>query len=112
MTQLNLIGPFTQLLTMDKLPANGSISDEALEIIHNAGIVYAEGIILHVGNFEALKAEYPNASLHLMEGNNVCLPGIIDTHTHICWAGSRANDYAMRLNGKSYLEIAESGGGI
>lgn len=112
MTQLYLIGPFTQLLTMDKLPANGSLSDDVLEIIYNAGIVYADDIILNVGNFEALKVEYPNASLQLMEGNNVCLPGIIDAHTHICWAGSRANDYAMRLNGKSYLEIANSGGGI
>ena len=37
---------------------------------------------------------------------------MIDVHTHICWAGSRANDYALRLSGKSYLEMAESGGGI
>ena len=40
------------------------------------------------------------------------MPGLIDAHTHICWAGSRSNDYAMRLAGKSYLEIANAGGGI
>jgi len=37
---------------------------------------------------------------------------MIDPHTHICWAGSRAKDYSLRLAGKSYLEIAQSGGGI
>ena len=37
---------------------------------------------------------------------------MIDVHTHICWAGTRANDYALRLAGKTYLEIAEAGGGI
>nr|MBC7612988.1 imidazolonepropionase [Pseudopedobacter sp.] len=36
----------------------------------------------------------------------------IDCHTHICYVGSRAADYAMRISGKSYLEIAHSGGGI
>ena len=39
-------------------------------------------------------------------------PGWFDPHTHICWAGSRANDYSLRLAGKSYSEIAQSGGGI
>jgi len=42
----------------------------------------------------------------------VALPGMIDVHTHICWTGSRAGDYALRQSGKSYLEIAAMGGGI
>jgi imidazolonepropionase len=40
------------------------------------------------------------------------MPGVVDPHTHICWAGSRAKDYSLRLAGKSYPEIAQSGGGI
>ncbi len=40
------------------------------------------------------------------------MPGMIDVHTHLCWAGMRAKDYAMRLSGKTYLEIAQQGGGI
>ncbi|MBT8283710.1 MAG: imidazolonepropionase, partial [Muriicola sp.] len=39
-------------------------------------------------------------------------PGFIDCHTHICFNGSRAGDYALRNAGSSYLEIAEKGGGI
>ena len=42
----------------------------------------------------------------------VCLPSYIDAHTHICFAGSRARDYAMRNAGASYLDIARAGGGI
>ena len=107
-----LIGPFTQLLTMDNLPERGKLSDEQLEIIPNGGILHQEGRILAVGNFERLRRDNPDAEIEFFEGDFVCLPGMIDVHTHICWAGSRANDYAMRLAGKTYLEIAEAGGGI
>ena len=109
---LRLAGPFTQLLTMDNLPLRGKISDEQLEIIPNGGILHQNGQILAVGNFEQLQNENPNAEVQFFEGENVCLPGMIDVHTHICWAGSRARDYAMRLAGKTYLEIATAGGGI
>ena len=107
-----LSGPFTQLLTMDNLPERGKLSDEQLEIIPDAGILHQDGVILAVGNFEQLRKENPGANIEFLEGDFVCLPGMIDVHTHICWAGSRANDYAMRLAGKTYLEIAEAGGGI
>lgn len=107
-----LSGPFTQLLTMDNLPERGKLSDEQLEIIPNGGILHQEGRILAVGNFERLRRDNPDAEIEFFEGDFVCLPGMIDVHTHICWAGSRANDYAMRLAGKTYLEIAEAGGGI
>jgi imidazolonepropionase len=47
-----------------------------------------------------------------MDSDLIVLPGFIDPHTHLCWAGSRENDYALRLEGKSYSDIAKSGGGI
>lgn len=112
MKKLKLIGPFSQILTMDKLPLRGSLSDEQLEIISDGGILYQDGRIEDVGDYETLKANNPNAHLEIINQSSVCFPGLIDVHTHICWAGTRANDYAMRLNGKSYLEIAEAGGGI
>jgi imidazolonepropionase len=40
------------------------------------------------------------------------MPGFIDSHTHCCFGGSRAKDYALRNSGSSYLEIAKAGGGI
>jgi imidazolonepropionase len=109
---MKLTGPFAQILTMDKLLVKGHLSDDALEIISEGGILHQEDLILEIGNFEALKLKYQNAIIELLEDEYVALPGLIDVHTHICWAGSRANDYRLRLLGKNYLEIAQAGGGI
>jgi imidazolonepropionase len=109
---MKLIGPFKQLLTMDSLPAKGPISDEMLRIIPDGGIMISEGKIKIVGAFLELKQQSNPSTIELLEEEYVAFPGMIDVHTHICWAGSRANDYAMRLSGKSYLDIAKQGGGI
>jgi len=109
---MTLTGPFKQLLTMDNLPEKGKLSDDQMEIIPDGGILHQDGKIIAVGAFEKLKKQYNPTTIERLEGNYVGLPGMIDAHTHICWAGSRANDYALRLSGKSYLEIAETGGGI
>ncbi|RMH13332.1 MAG: imidazolonepropionase [Planctomycetota bacterium] len=42
----------------------------------------------------------------------VLLPGFVDCHTHMCWAGSRLDEWERRLEGASYLELLEAGGGI
>ena len=52
------------------------------------------------------------AQIERLEGDFICLPGLVDAHTHMCFAGSRARDYSMRAAGKTYLEIAQEGGGI
>ena len=40
------------------------------------------------------------------------MPSFVDSHTHLVFAGSREEEFVMRLHGKSYEEIAEAGGGI
>src|SRR5690606_5524443 len=109
---MKLTGPFSQIITLAGIPLKGAVKDEQLEIIPNAGILTENGKILRTGNYEDLKKEFPNAQLDEIEGKNVLLPGLVDSHTHICFGGTRSRDFAMRLNGKTYLEIAESGGGI
>ncbi|WPR73695.1 imidazolonepropionase [Algoriphagus sp. NG3] len=111
---MKLIGPITQLLTLDSLPKKGALRDEHLEILTNAGIAIEDGKILEIGDYADLleKAEKLNAKVIQLEGDFVALPGWIDCHTHICFGGSRAKDFTMRNAGKSYLEIAEAGGGI
>ena len=42
----------------------------------------------------------------------IITPGFIDSHTHLIFASNRSNDFSNRISGKSYIEIAESGGGI
>ncbi len=61
----------------------------------------------------------PNQSLHKISGyqeinlnGKIILPGLIECHTHSVFSGSRANEFKDKLNGKSYEDIAKSGGGI
>ena len=105
-----LIGPFTQLLPMTGLPLKGALKDEQLPVIENGGILVSGGKILKVGSFKDLKSDA--AEIHRIEKESVCIPGLVDSHTHICFAGNRARDYALRNAGKTYLEIAKAGGGI
>lgn len=110
MHKLKLIGPFTQAVTMDNLQLKGPLSDDHLEIIDHAGILVNGDMIEAIGPFRELKSLAP--VVEPVEGDLVVLPGMIDVHTHLCWSGSRANDYTMRLRGSTYLEIAQQGGGI
>ena len=109
-----LLGPFTQLLPMAGLPLKGALRDTQLTVVENAGLLLHQGKILEWGPFESLegRAHELGASRYRPEGGTVCLPGLIDSHTHSCFAGSRARDYALRNSGSTYLEIAEAGGGI
>ncbi|WP_411811922.1 imidazolonepropionase [Chryseobacterium scophthalmum] len=109
---MKLIGPFKQVVTLANLPLRGKLSDEQIEIIVDGGILVNENKIHAIGNFEALKSENQNIEIETIEGEQIVLPAFVDSHTHICFGGNRANDFAMRNAGKTYLEIAESGGGI
>jgi imidazolonepropionase len=107
-----LIGPFTQILPLKGLAMKGALKDDDLQIIPNGGISIENGLIVKVDSFEKLYKENLSTQIEEIEGNHVLLPGFVDCHTHMCFAGSRAKDYAMRIQGKSYLEIAKAGGGI
>lgn len=111
---MKLIGPFKQLVTLNNLSLRGKLSDDQLEIIENGGILIKNNLIEKVGNFDVLLTEVEKSEVkkEKIEGTQVALPAFVDCHTHICFGGNRANDFAMRNGGKTYLEIAESGGGI
>jgi imidazolonepropionase len=86
-----------------------------LGIIENGAIVVRAERIEWVGPTRELPAREPDGHCEVVDGlglNLVALPGFVDSHTHPIFAGTRANEYELRCRGKSYQEIAESGGGI
>ncbi|WP_040397616.1 imidazolonepropionase-like domain-containing protein, partial [Cesiribacter andamanensis] len=107
-----LLGPFRQLLPLSDLPLKGPLSDDQLQVIEEAGILVDGETIRAIGNYAQMRLRYPAASLEVYEQDLVVLPGFIDCHTHICFGGSRARDYALRIAGTSYQEILRQGGGI
>lgn len=107
-----LIGPFTQILPLTGLALKGALMDDDMHIIPQGGVLVENGLILAVDDFESLRKANPSAQIQEIIGDHVLLPGFLDCHTHICFAGTRAKDYAMRIQGKTYLEIAKAGGGI
>jgi imidazolonepropionase len=109
---MKLIGPFAQVLTMTGLAGRGALSDSNLQVIPNGGVLTDTHHILEAGSFSELKQRWPQAKIEARDGRETLLPGFIDAHTHICWSGSRAGDFALRNSGHSYLEIAGRGGGI
>ena len=105
-----LIGPFSQIITMVNLPERGAISDNSLEIIDDGGVVIDDGKIIEVGDFLSLSKN--NLDVREITYPCVLLPGFIDSHTHVCHYGNRSDEYAKRNSGISYQQILEEGGGI
>lgn len=64
------------------------------------------------GKIEQLDSSVPSGVNTYDCRNQLVTPGFIDCHTHLIYAGNRANEFEMRLNGVPYLEIAKQGGGI
>ncbi|PRD54727.1 imidazolonepropionase [Sphingobacterium gobiense] len=108
-----LLGPFTQLLPLANLSLHGPLADHTLEIIENGGIVIEYDRIIDIGPYAALREKHGSTVTFVeIDTPAVCMPSYIDCHTHIAFDGNRANDYALRNAGATYLEIAEAGGGI
>lgn len=80
--------------------------------ITGGALAVVDGKIAWIGKMAELPA-YDLTTMNVIDGGNGWLtPGLIDCHTHLVYGGNRANEFEMRLQGKSYEEIAKAGGGI
>ncbi|MHA2084251.1 MAG: imidazolonepropionase [Candidatus Thorarchaeota archaeon] len=111
-----LLTKIGQLATLEGYRERPKIGESMMElsIIEDGAIAIKNGIIQAVGTTQEIRSQiseeptYPEIELPRM----LAIPGFVDSHTHLVFGGSRENDFAMKLEGKTYLEILESGGGI
>ncbi|MBV6477975.1 MAG: Imidazolonepropionase [Ignavibacteria bacterium] len=113
-----LIENIKQLITCKSnngLPKCG-INQSEIGLIENAFVLIEGENIKYAGERQGLERFLGNAGKNditvIDAADKIVMPGFIDAHTHFVFAGSRENEYEMRLSGKSYQEIAEAGGGI
>jgi len=87
-----------------------TLDGEGLGVIRDGVLACAGGRIVHVGPAGSDAHLQPTTRID-GEGRWIS-PGLIDCHTHLVYAGNRANEFEQRLQGVSYAEIARAGGGI
>lgn len=92
-------------------PPSSDADPTSLRTIENAALAWSDDTIDWIGPAADLPVEYEYPPLLDAEGALV-VPGLIDCHTHLAFGGWRDDEFAMRLKGASYLDIAEAGGGI
>lgn len=82
-----------------------------LGIIKDGGLAVNEGKIVSVGKTSEIKRKFEGKETIDASGK-VVMPGFVDPHTHLVFAGSREDEFEMRIQGFTYMEIFERGGGI
>jgi imidazolonepropionase len=102
----------SQLVTLagPKRPRIGKELSE-LGIIRNGGLLIRDGKIDVVGPSDEIEKKSTDAEVVDL-GGRVVLPGFVDAHTHLVFAGNRLDDFERRARGESYEQIAKAGGGI
>ena len=105
-----------ELITMNTkfgAPRIGKNMSE-LSIIDNGAIGIKDDRIIYVGTTDELISKFSlnEIKTKIDAKNKLVTPGFVDPHTHIIFDGSRENEFQMKLEGKSYLEILQAGGGI
>ncbi len=84
-----------------------------LRIVDNAAIVIRDGRIVFAGPEKDLASDLTReVDTEIDAGGGTAVPGFVDSHTHLPWAGLRESEFNRRLSGESYESIAEGGGGI
>ena len=105
-----LIHNTSELLTLAGAPQRGHELGR-LAVIPDGAVLIENETIAAVGSSADLLRRYPHAP-RLDAGGCSVMPGLVDPHTHLVWAGDRAAEFEMRLQGKTYMEIMAAGGGI
>ncbi len=102
----------SQLVTLagPKRPRVGAEMAE-LAVIRDGGMLIRDGMIDSIGPSDEI--EKKSRGVEIVDvGGRVVLPGFVDAHTHLVFAGNRLDDFERRARGESYEQISKAGGGI
>ena len=102
-----------QLVTL-RGPARPRMRAEMRELglIEDGALLVRDGRIVAAGKYAELKGQIVRETEIVDAASGVVMPGFVDAHTHLVFAGNRADEFEMRIGGATYQEIAASGGGI
>jgi imidazolonepropionase len=93
-----------------EVPLRGHALGE-VEVVPHAYLLCEEGQVAAVGRMRDLQAL--DGEVEELDGSGLCaLPGLVDCHTHACFAGDRVQEFELRAIGASYEELHAAGGGI
>ena len=98
-----------RVVTCDDAHASDS---NPLGVLEDGAVLIENGRIADVGRRQSIIDAAPDAPVVLDASESVLTPGLVDAHTHLAWAGSRHDEYVLRMQGAGYEAIAEAGGGI
>lgn len=92
--------------------AKGGLAMREIRFIKDGAIAVKNGVIADIGKTEELKYKYSDVEEIINAEGRAAIPGFVDPHTHAVFAGTRENEFSMRMEGKSYMEMLRQGGGI
>ncbi|WP_293310735.1 imidazolonepropionase [Pedobacter sp. UBA5917] len=95
----------------DKLVLRGNELGN-LPVLENAWLLIEDGLIKDFGEMSSIPSQISNLPSQVSAEGRYVFPSWCDSHTHIVFAASREEEFAMKIQGKSYEEIAAAGGGI
>ncbi len=104
----------SELLTL-KGPRRARAKQEMSElgIIEDGAVAISGGAIVDVGRTESLLREHDATGIETIDATGrVVMPGFVDSHTHLVYAGSREFELELKAKGRTYMEILQQGGGI
>jgi len=108
-----LIKNASEVVTCSGFKAKTGKEMSDLKIIPNGAVVIEEGIIKAVDKSDKILESFKEKDYQVIDASSKSvLPGFVDSHTHFVFGGYRAEEFCWRLNGMSYMEIMQRGGGI
>src|SRR6058998_2224878 len=84
---------------------------DSLGIVDNGGVAVDHGRVVQAAASEFLDRKY-SARRKILADNQIILPGFVDPHTHLVFAGSREDEFESRVAGREYMQSLRGGGGI